>query len=82
MAKIVYAKTTCGVLQDGEVYRLIFDQPWDGDDPIVAHYPYHFSDTPMEINHTLAKRPAPSPAKRLERAIRNPGEPRNGTEWE
>lgn len=69
---IVYAKTT-RVLQDrdGLNHPLVFNTPWDADDPLVKDNPSFFQDRPMVVHHTVERE-----EKVLERATAAPGEKR------
>jgi hypothetical protein len=59
--RIVYANSTCAIHAFGDVWRLIQNTPWDGDDPLVRDHPDHFVDQPLFLWHTVANPEAPAP---------------------
>lgn len=57
MQDIVYAVDTCTVVDHntGLKCRLVLNQVWAADDPLVAEYPHLFSAQPQVVRRTTQK---------------------------
>jgi len=58
-SNIVFVKSSASTVVDGKPIRLVKDEAWDGDDPVVAARPDLFNDLPERLRTSVEISSAP-----------------------